>query len=459
MTKPSAEPSERYRPLPTGTHGLTREDVRRDQRERLQRAMIELIARRGYRAVRILDVTKLARVSRPTFYELYADKEALLLGAYDEIAERAAKAITAVYETQGTADEHLRAGIHAFVELAAADPQAMSLFVLGAFGAGPKALEHRKLTLQALERVILLSRDPAATEPTTDLTVKLILGGVREVTATRLRAGRSSELLEIADELADWASCYPVKLPRALRAPAATEPAKPTPERTVMSERTRQVKRPLPSGRHALSRSFVVQNQRERIIDATAATIAAKGLAGLTIPEIARRANVSHQTFYELYPTKHDAYLGALKVSLHQALLVAASAMDAYQNDWPRAIAAGARALIEYIASQPDYAHLAIVDTFAANPDAIEIREEALGAFSANLAPGYQLAGSRRMVPVIAAEAIIGGVWQILHDYIDEDRTAELTDLVAQVAYLALVPFIGPRAAAAQASIEPATRR
>src|SRR5271169_1892107 len=86
-------PAERYRRLPTGTHGLDPEEVQRDQRERLRTAMVELIARRGYRAVRILDVTKLARVSRPTFYSLYADKEALFLDAYDDIAGRAAAAV------------------------------------------------------------------------------------------------------------------------------------------------------------------------------------------------------------------------------------------------------------------------------------------------------------------------------------------------------------------------------
>src|SRR6202035_5518953 len=68
----------RYRRLPTGAHGLGREEVERDQRERLQAAMVELIAERGYQAVRILDLTKLAHVSRPTFYNLYKDKEELL---------------------------------------------------------------------------------------------------------------------------------------------------------------------------------------------------------------------------------------------------------------------------------------------------------------------------------------------------------------------------------------------
>ena len=95
--------AERYRRLPTGTHGLDPEEVQRDQRARLRTALIELIARRGYRAVRIVDVTKLARVSRPTFYSLYADKEALFLDAYDEISGRAARTVMEAYEPNAPA--------------------------------------------------------------------------------------------------------------------------------------------------------------------------------------------------------------------------------------------------------------------------------------------------------------------------------------------------------------------
>jgi AcrR family transcriptional regulator len=449
---------ERYRRLPTGTHGLDPEEVQRDQRERLQTAMIELIARRGYRAVRILDVTKLARVSRPTFYSLYADKEALFVGVYDEISGRAARTVMKAYAAEGSQDKGEEVAIRAFCALAAAEPEAMSLFVLGAFGAGAKALERRKHTLEALERVVRSSRDPTFSEDTTDLTVKVILGGVREVTAARLRAGRSAELPDIADELAAWASRYPLKLPPGLEVRARARPSRAAAARTAVSERARRAKGPLPSGRHALSRKFILQNQRERIVDATAATVAAKGLAGLTIPEIARRANISHQTFYEIYPTKHDAFLGALKVGMHQALLVTAEAYDAHEDDWPRAVAAGLRALIDYVTSEPAHAHLSLVDTFAASPEAIEIRDMALGSFSARLAPGYELARKRDPVPAIAAEAITGGIWQILHDYIDDGRIAELTDIAPQIIYLTLVPFLGPQAATAAAD-QRATRR
>ena len=448
---PAAEregPAERYRRLPTGSHGLDPAEVRRDQRERLRTAMIELISRRGYRAVRILDVTKLARVSRPTFYELYADKEALFVDAYDEIAGRAARAVMEAYE-QGSESEGEELGIRAFCALAAAEPEAMSLFVLGAFGAGAKALERRKGTLEGLERIGRLARDPTASEETTDLTVKVIVGGVREVTAARLRAGRSDELPAIAGELAAWASRYPLKVPRALEVPAPAVNPRPVGEDSAISRRARDAKGPLPSGRHALPRKFVLKSQRERIVDATAATVAAKGLAGLTIPEIARRASVSHQTFYEIYPTKHDAFLGALKVGMHQALLVTAKAYDAHEEDWPQAVAAGVQALIEYIASEPEHAHLSLVDTFAASPEAIEIRDGALSAFAARLAPGDELVHRGAKLPAIAAEAITGGIWQILHDYIENGHIAELPGIVPQVVYLTLVPFLGPRAAAA----------
>jgi AcrR family transcriptional regulator len=446
------ETAERYRRLPTGSHGLDPEEVRRDQRQRLRTALIELVARRGYRAVRILDVTKLARVSRPTFYGLYADKEALFLDAYDEISGRAAEAVTRAYRDAAPADRRDELPIRAFCELAAAEPEAMSLFVLGAFGAGAKALERRKRTLEALERVVRSSRNPESPERTVDLTAKAIIGGTREVTAARLRHGGAAELPELADELAAWAARYPVELPPGLERSEPLTRAVPDAGETLVSERARRAQGRLPSGRHALSRTFIVKSQRERIVDATAATVAAKGLGGLTIPEIARRANVSHQTFYEIYETKHDAFLGALKVGMHQALTVSAEAFRAHSDDWPRAVAAGLRALIDYLVSEPAHAHLALVDTFAASPDAIEIRDSAMHSFATFLRPGFVLAAGERRVPLIATEAITGAVWQILHDYVDDGRIAELTELAPQVIYLTLVPFLGPEGAAGAVS-------
>ncbi|HTA04919.1 MAG TPA: TetR/AcrR family transcriptional regulator [Solirubrobacteraceae bacterium] len=440
----------RYKRLPTGAHGLTREQVEHDQRERLRSAMIELIAERGYPAVRILDLTQLAHVSRPTFYNLYADKEELLLSAYEDIAGRTTACVASAYDEGDAPEQSLVLALQAFAEMAAAEPEAMTLALLGTFGAGPRALERRNRTTTALEQMVSAGREHAWSEQPRDLTGKFLIGGIREVAATRLRQGRAEELPELASELGAWALGYPQGLPlglegpRRMRSDGSGGQWKPSPMRVDRA----QAERRLPSGRHDLAREEVVKSQRERIVDATAEIVAEKGFAGLTIPEIASRANVSHETFYEMYPTKHDAFLGAQKVGLHQALRTTAEAYEAHGSDWPSGVAAGLHALMDFVCSEPSHAHLTLVDTFGASPQAIEIRESALNGFTAYLSPGFEHAAPGAEVPDVAAEAVAGGVWQVLHHYIEHKRLGELCDAAPQLVYLTLSPFVGPEPAA-----------
>ena len=51
------------------------------------------------------------------------------------------------------------------------------------------------------------------------------------------------------------------------------------------------------------------------------------------------------------------------------------------------------------------------------------------------------------MVPASAGEAVVGGVWQVLHHYIDYGRVDELPGATAQLTYMLLTPFIGAKAA------------
>jgi AcrR family transcriptional regulator len=438
----AASDGARYRRLPTGAHGLTREQVELDQRERLRSAMIELIAERGYPAVRIHDLTQLAHVSRPTFYNLFADKEELLLSAYEDIAGRTTRRVGEAYASGDSPEESVQLALREFAELAAAEPQAMTLALLGTFGAGPRALRRRAGTLNALEEIVEAGRSSLASEHPRDFTAKFVIGGIREVSAARLRHDRAGELVELGGELATWAASYPDALPLGLDGPPRVLPrgdsAQPAP-----------VPRPrLPSGRHDLPREDVVKSQRERIVYATAAIVAEKGFSGLTIPEIASRANVSHETFYEMYKTKHDAFLGAQKIGLHLALRVTTDAFDDAGRDWADGVAAGMNALLEFVCSEPEHAHLTLVDTFGASPRATEIRDGALASFTEFLRPGYELAPAGVEIPAVAAEAVAGGVWQIMHHYIEQQRLDELGDAAPQLVYLTLTPFVGPERAA-----------
>ena len=56
-------------------------------------------------------------------------------------------------------------------------------------------------------------RDGTETHEPTDLTIKFIIGGIREVTATRLRSGRAADLPALADELAALGRVLPATPP------------------------------------------------------------------------------------------------------------------------------------------------------------------------------------------------------------------------------------------------------
>jgi AcrR family transcriptional regulator len=315
-------------------------------------------------------------------------------------------------------------------------------------------LERRNAMLSAFEQRIQLSRDGTAGEEETALTVKFILGGIREVTAGRLIRDHADQLPGLADELAAWASSYPPKLPARLRTPAPDPREDGGVSPAGRSSRARRAEGRLPSGRHDLPREVVIKSQRERIVDATAAIVSEKGLAGLTIPEIASRANVSHETFYEMYPTKLDAFVGAQKVGMHQAVGIGVAAFESAMPDWPRAVAAGLRALIAFLVSEPAHAHLSIVDAFGASPETVKIRNETMTVAAAYFRRGYELARGDADVPTIAADAGVGGAWQVLHHEIENDRIAELPDRTPQLIYLLLTPFIGP-GRAAKVALEP----
>jgi hypothetical protein len=59
--------------LPPGRHGLPREFVVENQRQRIAAGMIEVVVERGYLATTVTQVVAAAGVSRRTFYNYYAE--------------------------------------------------------------------------------------------------------------------------------------------------------------------------------------------------------------------------------------------------------------------------------------------------------------------------------------------------------------------------------------------------
>lgn len=141
--------------LPSGRHGLTREIVFASQRGRLFDAMAAAVADKGYAAVTVADVVERAEVSRRTFYEQFADKEACFLATYDVGVEFVLGAIRQAVEPIPESDwrGRARASVKTFLDVLAAEPYFAWALVIEVMGAGRAALKRHGEIMELFAQV------------------------------------------------------------------------------------------------------------------------------------------------------------------------------------------------------------------------------------------------------------------------------------------------------------------
>ena len=88
----------------------------------------------------------------------------------------------------------------------------------------------------------------------------------------------------------------------------------------------------LPPGRHGLSRTFVAENQRERILAPVADVVSAASYADMTVEGIIVTAGISRRTFYEHFKNKDDAFLAAYDEAAGQLLTAVRAAYESREG-------------------------------------------------------------------------------------------------------------------------------
>jgi AcrR family transcriptional regulator len=149
---------EQWRP-PRGRHRLPPEVIARSQHERLLEAAVRVVARKGYRATTVADLTKEAGISRTTFYEMFEDKEACFLAAYDAAVEALVGRVTAAFEAEEDWPRRARAGLAALLDGLAEEPELARLVLVGVSAAGPAAQRRHRAALQRLTPLFDEGRD------------------------------------------------------------------------------------------------------------------------------------------------------------------------------------------------------------------------------------------------------------------------------------------------------------
>jgi AcrR family transcriptional regulator len=124
-----------------------RERVLAVQRQRLLAATADVVAERGLPQVTVAHIVARSNVSRRTFYDLFADREACFLAAFDDAIEQAAPLVLAAWAGAQGWRERVRAGLSAILEFLDDKPELRSLLIVDALGAGPDALARRARVL------------------------------------------------------------------------------------------------------------------------------------------------------------------------------------------------------------------------------------------------------------------------------------------------------------------------
>lgn len=183
--------------FPSGVRKLPSDLVSAVQRERLLAAMLRAASELGYRETNVQDVIERAGVSRPTFYEHFANKEACFLAAFDTTAARLRERVgTAAAKGGDSLRDRLRFGLETLLHFVATEPEAARTLIVEARAASVDAVMRRDDLLDHFAdcidaQVRELIPDAPSYSP---VTAAGIVGGVEALLYSRLNKGETDDL-------------------------------------------------------------------------------------------------------------------------------------------------------------------------------------------------------------------------------------------------------------------------
>lgn len=189
------------RRLPPGPHGLSRELVGRNQRERLIAAMAEVCAEKGYGETSVAEVARRAGVSTASFYRQFKDRHECMLASFEELLERLVEEVERGCAGESTPVAQARAAARTAAGLLAADPPTARLLSVEILAAGPDGVRAQH---DAIVRLASRLRRPSAKALEFPDPAWVAVAAMASLVAKRVAEGRSpsaAELEAIADLL------------------------------------------------------------------------------------------------------------------------------------------------------------------------------------------------------------------------------------------------------------------
>lgn len=184
--------------LPPGRHGLPRDFVAANHRDRLIAACSQQVQEHGYADTTVATIIKAAAVSRRTFYEHFDSKEACFIATYDLLMEHIRQRVFAAFEAEEEWPQRVRAALGELLRFLAAEPGLARLAMVEPLAAGPPVSEHHRLQVSQFAQ-LLANGNPAGDR--SGETEEAIVAGLALVITQRLALGQGEELPDSLPDL------------------------------------------------------------------------------------------------------------------------------------------------------------------------------------------------------------------------------------------------------------------
>jgi AcrR family transcriptional regulator len=191
--------------LPRGRHGLPREFVAQNQRERLLASLAECLEESGYDGTTVSSIGKRAGVSKSDFYKQFESKDACFVAAYDDAVERIRARVLAACGEAEDWGAGVLGGLAALLDLLSSEPAQAGLVLVEGLRAGRGVYDRYQVALQSFVPYL---RDGAPSPPggePPEATDEAVVGGIASLLARRVLAGETAKLGELLPEIAEFA--------------------------------------------------------------------------------------------------------------------------------------------------------------------------------------------------------------------------------------------------------------
>ena len=179
-----------------------------------------------------------------------------------------------------------------------------------------------------------------------------------------------------------------------------------------------------------------------------------RGYDAVSVAEICARVGGEEAEFERLFGDKLGCAVAVLEGIAASNLRVVRGAFDR-QEHWPDSLRAAAYAHAGWILENPKKMRFGILETVWASELTGALRDHLFAEYIAMVDAGREVAADPDSIPAFTAEGVVGSITEVVARRLGQEKDRELIELVPEMMYLAVRPYLGEEVARRELTAPP----